>query len=132
MDTIDDNLKEPFDPKELRKLATGPTRADRRLMLLILRAGVEKDNSFQDLIKKPELREAKNVDLALSAYDYMLNKSESALNRILAQLATEDIGADVDAIVVMQVLDEWNRTIGRSASTSSTLMELVPPAKPDS
>ena len=132
MDTIDDNLKEPFDPKELRKLATGPTRADRRLLLLILRAGVEKDNSFQDLIKKPELREAKNVDLALSAYDYMLNKSESALNRILAQLATEDIGADVDAIVVMQVLDEWNRTIGRSASTSSTLMELVPPAKPDS
>ena len=132
MDTIDDNLKEPFDPKELRKLATGPTRADRRLMLLILRAAVEKDHSFQDLIKKPELREAKNVDLALSAYDYMLNKSESALNRILAQLATEDIGADVDAIVVMQVLDEWNRTIGRSASTSSTLMELVPPAKPDS
>ena len=109
--TSDYHLKEPFDPKELRKLAAGPTRDDRRLMLLILRAAVEKDHSFQDLIKKPELREAKNVDLALSAYDYMLNKSEPALNRILAQLATEDIGADVDAIVVMQVFDEWDRTI---------------------
>jgi hypothetical protein len=57
------------------------------------------------------LRKAKNVDLALSGYDYTLNGSEPALDRILAQLATEDIGADVDSMVVLQVLDEWDRTL---------------------
>ena len=109
--TSDYSLKEPFDPKELRKLADDPDSDDRRLMLLILRAGIEKDQSFQDLPKKPELRKHMNVDLALSAYDYMLNKSATALDHILAQLAIEDIGADSDTIVVMQVLDEWDRTI---------------------
>lgn len=109
--TSDYSLKEPFDPKELRKLASDPDSDDSRLMLLILRAGIEKDRSFQDLLKKPELRKHMNVDLALSAYDYMLNKSGPALDHILAQLATENIGADVDTIVVMQVLDEWDRTI---------------------
>ncbi len=109
--TSDYSLKEPFDPEELRRLAAEPERDDQRLMLLILRAGIEKDNSFQDLIQKPELRKANNVDLALSAYDYMMNKSEPALDHILAKLATEEIGADVDTIVVMQVLDEWDRTI---------------------
>jgi hypothetical protein len=109
--TSDYSLKEPFNPKELRSLAEDPSKDDRRLMLLILRAGIEKDRSFVDLLTKPELRKANNVDLALSAYDYMLNKSEAALDHILAQLATEDIGADVDTIVVMQVLDEWDRTI---------------------
>ncbi len=109
--TSDYSLKEPFDPNELRNLAEQPSKDDRRLMLLVLRAGVEKDRSFVDLLKRSKLREAGNVDLALSAYDYMLNKSEAALDHILAQLATEEIGADVDTIVVMQVLDEWDRTI---------------------
>ncbi len=109
--TSDYSLKDPFEPQELRQLAENPSSDDRRLMLLILRAGIEKDESFQDLLKKPELRKHKNVDLALSAYDYMLNGSGAALDHILAQLATEDIGADVDTIVVMQSLDEWDRTI---------------------
>jgi hypothetical protein len=109
--TSDYSLKDPFDPKELRKLAEKPSNDDRRLMLLILRAGIEKDKSFQDLLKKPELRETKNVALALSAYDYMLNRSEAALDFILAEIATEEIGADSDAIVVLQTLDEWDRSI---------------------
>ena len=109
--TSDYSLKDSFDPKELRRLAENSSDDDRRLMVLILRAGIEKDKSFQDLLKKPRLREAKNVALALSAYDYMLNRSEAALDYILAQLATEKIGSDSDAIVVLQTLDEWDRSI---------------------
>lgn len=109
--TGDYSLEEPFDPKELRTLAAEPTSDGRRLMVLILRAGIEKDESFQDLLEKPELRKAGNVDLALSGYDYMLNGSEAALDHLLARLATEDIGADSDAIVVLQAVDEWDRTI---------------------
>jgi hypothetical protein len=109
--TSDYSLKDPFNPKELRKLAEKPSSNDRRLMLLILRAGIEKDKSFQDLLGKPELRKSKSVDLALSGYDYMLNRSEAALDHILAQLATENIGADVDTIVVLSTLDEWERSI---------------------
>ncbi|MES2570790.1 MAG: hypothetical protein V4710_12160 [Verrucomicrobiota bacterium] len=109
--TSDYSLKEPFAPKELRKLTENPSPDERRLMLLILRAGIEKDQSFQDLLGKPNLRKAKEVDLALSGYDYMLNRSEAALDHLLAQLATEEIGADVDVMVVLQTLDEWDRTI---------------------
>jgi len=102
-----------FDPTELRALVDKPTgeRDNRMLMELILQAGVEKDGSFQDLLKRGELREANNVDLALSAYDYMLNKSEIALNRILAQLATEDIARDENATLVLAFVDEWDRSI---------------------
>lgn len=102
-----------FDPAELRALADKPAgkRDHRKLMELILYAGVKKDESFQDLLKREGLREATNVDLALSAYDYMMNKSKPALNRILAQLATEDVGADVDTTLVLAFIDEWNWTI---------------------
>lgn len=107
----DYSLKEPFSPRELRELAEKPSTNDRRLMLLILRAGIEKDQSFQDLLRRPELRNSQKVDLALSGYDYMLNRSEAALDHILAQLATENIGADVDSIIVLSTLDEWDRSI---------------------
>jgi len=109
--TSDYSLKDPFDPRELRRLAESPSDDDRRLMLLILRAGIEKDKSFQDLLKRPDLRRIEHVDLALSGYDYMLNTSETALDHILAYLAAEDIGADSDAIVVLQAIDEWDRSI---------------------
>jgi hypothetical protein len=110
----DYNLKEPFKGEELRTLADKPTRSDeeqRRLMQLILHAAIKQDGAFQDLLKKNQLRDAKNVDLALSAYDYMLNKSEMALDHILADLASEEMGADTVAITVLAVIDEWNRTI---------------------
>ena len=107
----DYSLKEPFNPQELRELVGKPSKNGRRLMMLILRAGIERDQSFQDLLRMPELRKSNNVDLALSGYDYMLNRSEAALDHILAQLATENIGADVDTIVVLSTLDEWDRSI---------------------
>lgn len=110
----DYSLEQPFQAAELRALAEKDTRdfqEARRMMGLILHAAVRKDARFQDLLAKPGLRTADNVDLALSAYDYALNGSREALDRVLAQLATEDIGADVDTIVVLSVLDEWDRTI---------------------
>ena len=109
--TSDYSLKEAFDPAELRTLANDPSGDERRLMMLILRATIEKDTSFQNLLEMPKLRESASISLALSAYDYTMNQSEPALDRILAQLATEDVGADVDTIVVLQVVDEWDRTI---------------------
>ena len=109
--TSDYSLKEAFDPNELRTLANDPSGDERRLMLLILRATIEKDASFQSLLEMPRLRKSTSVSLALSAYDYTMNQSEPALDRILAQLATEDVGADVDTIVTLQVVNEWDRTI---------------------
>ena len=82
--TSDYNLKSEFDAKELRPLAKKSSRKkkeNRRMMLLILHAAINKDASFQDLLHKQELREARNVDLALSGYDYALNKSEAVLDR---------------------------------------------------
>lgn len=83
----------------------------RSLMKLVLQAGIAKDGRFKHLLNRRDLRKTKNVDLALSAYDYMVSSSEAALDHILAQLATEDIGADVDTIVVLSFIDEWDRTV---------------------
>ncbi len=108
------DMKGEFDAEALRALADKPSRSrseEQKLRVLILHAAVRKDASFQDLLKRPELRKAKLTDLALSGYDYAVNNSEAGLDRILAQLATEDIGADADTIVVLSVLDEWDRTI---------------------
>jgi hypothetical protein len=41
----------------------------------------------------------------------MLNRSDAALDHILAVLATEPVGADSDAIVVLSCIDEWDRSI---------------------
>jgi hypothetical protein len=103
-----------YDPKELSALAEKPSRDsgdNRRMMELILQAAAKSDKSFESLLKRKELREANNVDLALLAYEYNLNKSETALNRILAQLATEDIGADVDTTLALAFIDEWDLSI---------------------
>lgn len=107
-------MKDEFDPDELRILADkpSPSRSERQKMwALILHAAVKKDASFKDLLKRPELRKEMPLDLILSGYDYALNKSEPALDHILAQLATEDIGSDATSIVVLSILDEWDRTI---------------------
>ena len=108
------DMKEAFDAQKLRTLADKPsrTRSERKkMMALILHAAFKKAPGFQDLLERPELREERGFDMALSGYDYAVNNSEAALNSILAQLATEDIGADVGTIVVLSVLDEWDRTI---------------------
>lgn len=80
-------------------------------MYLILRAAIEEDEGFRYLLKMRKLKKAKNVELALAAYKYALDGSERALNTILAQIATEDIGDDLDSIIVLSTLDEWDRSI---------------------
>ncbi|MGI9240056.1 MAG: hypothetical protein ACR2RV_04610 [Verrucomicrobiales bacterium] len=108
------DLKEDFDAEALRALADkpSPSRSEQgEMLVLILHAAVKKDASFQDLLKRPELRNTMPLDMVLSGYDYAVNKSEVALDHILAELATEDIGADATSIVVLSVLGEWDRTI---------------------
>ena len=108
------DLKDEFDADALRVLADKPSPSDsekQKMRILVLHAAVKKDASFQDLLKRPELRKDMTLDLILSGYDYSVNKSEAALDHILAQLATEDIGSDATAIVVLSILDEWERTI---------------------
>lgn len=104
----------PYSPEKLRALTEKPplkSSEQRNVMKLILQAGIKKDRSFLHLLKREDLRKAKNVDLALSGYDYMLNSSSAALDHLLAQLATEDIGDDVDVILVLSFVDEWDRSI---------------------
>ena len=108
------DMKGEFDSEALRALADQPSlsRSEQgKATGLILHAAVKKDASFQDLLKRPELRKSMPLDMALSAYDYAVNNSEAALDHILAQIATEDVGADSTAIVVLSILDEWDRTI---------------------
>ena len=107
-------MKEEFDAGALRTLADKPSlsRSDQAEMLaMILHAAVKKDGSFEDLLERPDLRESLPLDMVLSGYDYAVNGSEEALDHILAQLATEDIGADVTSVVVLSILDEWDRSI---------------------
>lgn len=108
------DMKDEFDAGALRILADkpSPSRSERQKMwTLVLHAAFKRDARFQDLLKRPELRKEMPLDLILSAYDYALNRSEPALDHILAHLATEDIGSDSTAIVVLSILDEWDRTI---------------------
>ena len=104
----------PFDPERLRLAAEeyDPNSGEnQRLMYWILRAAIEKDEEFRYLLKMKKLKKAKNMELALAAYRYALDRSEGALNTILAQIATEDIGDDLDSILVLSTLDEWDRSI---------------------
>ena len=111
----DYDLKEEFDPAELRHFAEMEQRdfdANRRLWMLIVRAGLEKDRSIRKLLSNKELRASDtSVDLALSAYDYMINQDETALDHILAFLATERVGEDTNTIIILSAINEWDRTI---------------------
>jgi len=111
----DYDLEETFSRSELRRLATeakGQSEYNRRLWQLILRAGLENDESFMLLLQDQEVRKSsKSVDLAVSAYEYLINGSETSLDHILAALATEPIGADSDTPMILSVLNEWDRTI---------------------
>jgi hypothetical protein len=112
--TSDYSLREKLDGAELRKLAAKESRdhaENRRLMLLILHAAATGDASFADLPGKPGLRTAKNVDLALDGYDFAIHRNPAALDRILASLRKQPVGADADEIVVLSVLDEWDKSI---------------------
>jgi len=108
------SLSKPYSSKELRSLAAKPSRTDsenNQLMRLILLAAAKRDASIQYLLKDPELPKDRDIELALAGYDYMLNQSKESLDKVLAQLATEGMGADANAIVILGVVDEWDRTI---------------------
>lgn len=110
----DYDLEEAFDPEELLRLASLEDRnrsQNRRLMMLILRAGLEADPRFKALVVDEELRTNNSADLALSAYDYALHQNDAALDHILAYLATEPVGADTNTIIILSTLNEWDRSV---------------------
>ena len=51
------------------------------------------------------------MDLAVSAYDYAVNGSQEALNHILEIHARQAPGSDLDSLVTLSYVDEWERTI---------------------
>lgn len=98
------NLPNGYDTAALQQLASKVDRdndENRDLMDLILMAAFKSDQEFSHLLTNPSLRKSRNVELALAAYDYSLNKSEESLNTILAQIACDPVGGDVDSIVVL-------------------------------
>jgi hypothetical protein len=111
----DYDLEQSFDPAKLRSLVKLETRSfdqNRRLWQMIVQAGLKKDTSIQDLVTNKKLRGSdSSVDLALSAYEYMINEDERALDHILAFLATERVGADTDTIIILSAINEWDRSI---------------------
>lgn len=111
----DYDLEQPFRPSELRRLAVeakGTSQYNRKLWETILHAGLEKDDSLMELLQDDEIRNCcKSVDLAVSAYEYMIHGADASLDHILAHLATERIGADTDTTMILSVLNEWDKTI---------------------
>lgn len=108
------DFKKEFDSERMKGFAAQESWTEGeafRMADLLLHAGILKDRSFEALIEEKELRKYRCVDLALAAYDFQLNGSKEALNLILAQLATERVGADVDTIIVLSTLNEWDRTV---------------------
>ncbi|MCB1132870.1 MAG: tetratricopeptide repeat protein, partial [Verrucomicrobiae bacterium] len=105
---------EPFNPRELRRLAEKDhlDAGDlRRMMWLINRAGAERDGGFSDLLERKDLREENDVDLALTGYDYSINANPKALDRLLARLASETVGSDSSTVVALSFVDEWDRSV---------------------
>ena len=110
----DYSLKSEFDGVKLRELVKQKERKpaeNRKLMMLLLHATVKGDRSFTDLLESDEIPKAHNVNLALWAYDYTFNHNVKSLDKILASLARQRTGDDVDEILALQVIDEWDKSI---------------------
>lgn len=108
------SLSNGYDKGALKQLASKVNRSskeNRELMELILMAATKSDAEFSHLLTNKDLRKSRNVELALAAYDYALNKSEESLNMILAQIASDPMGGDVDSIIVLGVVNEWRRSV---------------------
>lgn len=107
-----EELLAPFDRKKLRELVDDPGKDARRFAELILKAAAECDESFRDLLDRPELREDDNVAIALDTYDYAVNNNGEALDRILKgqiALAKENRGGDTDQLWALGHVNEWDK-----------------------
>lgn len=104
---------EPVDGETLNRMIDDPTRDIYDFSDLILRAAAGKDPSFRRLFDNADLRDEPRVDLAISAYDYAVNKNPDALTHILTRLA-EHMGnygsTDSDELLVLSYVNEWKLT----------------------
>lgn len=107
--------KSPFDAKRMdllvKRTADGLARPP-DLVRAIMQATAQQDGRFAGLIKRKDLRKQhRNLDLALCAYDYALNSNEKALAQLITLDAEQLLGGDYMSIVIMAMIDEWDRTI---------------------
>lgn len=99
----------PFDPDELATLALTPEKDPRRLMWLIVYAGLEADQRFRYLLDSGELKKNDSLALALASYEYAIDQTEASLDFITAVMKREG-GGDTNSLLVISYMDEWDRT----------------------
>lgn len=109
-------LMRPIDPQLMRHLARHPEEIPENDYILgswILRAAVERDESFQDLLENEGLRADINSKAALLAYDYRVNGNEEALDALLDHVRREMNARRSWMLPYLYGLggvDEWERT----------------------
>ena len=99
----------PFDPAELATLALTPEKDSRRLMWLIVYAGIEKDERFRYLLSRGELKKDRSIALALASYEYALDRNPEPLE-FITEVMKEEGGGDTNSLLVIGYMDEWDRT----------------------
>lgn len=102
---------QPFDPAELASLALEPEKNPRRLMWLIVYAGLEKDEQFRYLLDQEPLKKNESVALALASYEYALDRKEEALDFIIDIMKKEG-GGDTNSLLIISYMDEWEKSTG--------------------
>lgn len=103
-------LLEPFDQEELVELVNSTNKDESRLIHLILRAGAERDSRFLYLLNRKDLRENTSINLAISIYDYSLNRNVSSLDDVIYHHIQNKVGWDSDTVMALAYVDEWERT----------------------
>jgi hypothetical protein len=105
--------EEPLDAEKLWELAESVREQGSGYLIrdLLGRATAEKDARFAELLEWEDLRERTGARLILKAYDYAINGNEEALDEILAEHEAQPKGGDVNTVVVLAYLDEWERTV---------------------
>lgn len=101
---------EPFNPSELAALILEPEKSPRRLMWLIIYAGLEKDERFRYALENERLKEDPSLALALASYEYALDRNDAPLDYIISVMKEEG-GGDTSSLFVISYMDEWDQTL---------------------
>ena len=116
-EVLEDSLK-PFDHEELRKMMEEGTKDYWKMLSLIGRAAIERDERFLDLLERDDLKvlqtpkeemtsDQRGLRIAIQAYRYMMTKDETLLD----ELISDDGKMGEAQIMILGYIDEWERTI---------------------
>lgn len=106
-----DQLAKDYQAENVLRLIDSPGRNAWDLMWMIGQAGAKKDARLRPLLDRADLRTDETLSIALAGYDWSLNRNPEALDFILAKLAEKPAGTDVDEVIVLSFMDEWDRSI---------------------